>query len=202
MDLRRRIPFLLRNEDEETGETSVFLDDQEQEEVIENLRIENARFNKKSISMMEIVVLISAILHVVYFVDPTDDPLLILLPRENSNESIPLPRPFTFVSLVLHANLMLLLDSTRVRNVLLQVRIGIDDNNDLGNYTLPPTLAYTLAFVAPAVCLFLRRSWSTIAWWSITVLLTYTVQLVLEAAATGSEHIRSLEAMRYAAPGA
>ncbi|KAJ3983608.1 hypothetical protein F5890DRAFT_164162 [Lentinula detonsa] len=199
MDLRRRITFKFS---EETEEGPILLDDQEQEEVIETLRKENAKSNKQSILMMKIVLLLSTILHIIYFINPTDDPLLILLPRANLDETIPLPRPFTFISLVLHVNLMLLLDSTSVRNFLVQAGVGLDDNIQLGNYTLSPTLAYALAFVAPAVCLFLRRSWLTIAWWSITVCVTYAVQLVLEAAAQGDEHIRSLEAMKYAAPGA
>ncbi|KAJ3996912.1 hypothetical protein F5050DRAFT_1504323 [Lentinula boryana] len=199
MDLRRRITFKFS---EETEESPVLLDDQEQEEVIETLRKENAKSNKQSISMMKIVLLLSTILHIIYFINPADDPLLILIPRANLDETIPLPRPFTFISLVLHVNLILLLDSTSVRNVLVQAGIGLDDSIQLGNYTLSPTLAYALSFVAPAVCLFLRRSWLTVAWWSITVSVTYAVQLVLEAAAQGDEHIRSLEAMKYAAPGA
>ncbi|KAJ3747216.1 hypothetical protein DFH05DRAFT_783915 [Lentinula detonsa] len=175
MDLRRRITFKFS---EETEEGPILLDDQEQEEVIETLRKENAKSNKQSISMMKIVLLLSTILHIIYFINPTDDPLLILLPRAN------------------------LVDSTSVRNFLVQAGVGLDGNIQLGNYTLSPTLAYALAFVAPAVCLFLKRSWLTVAWWSITVCVTYAVQLVLEAAAQGDEHIRSLEAMKYAAPGA
>lgn len=170
--------------------------------------------------MMQLLVLLSAILfvtivilpksrfiitiefvrHLIYFVNP----LLHLFPQDplNNDDPIPLPRPFTLVSLVLHANLLLLLDPTSVRNILLRVGIRIDDHVDLRSYTLSPTLSYTLALVAPSICLFLRRSWWTIAWWSITIIITYAVQLVLDSISTGDERITSLEAMRYRAPGA
>lgn len=95
---------------------------------------------------------------------------------------------------------MLLLDPTSIRNILLT--IGLDDNVDLRFYTLSPTLSYTLALVAPSICLFLARSWLTVAWWSITIVISYTVQLVLDSISTGNERITSLEAMRYTAPGA
>ncbi|KAJ3976949.1 hypothetical protein EV361DRAFT_944838 [Lentinula raphanica] len=207
MDFRRRITF---KADTDTEEDANYLDDQgnalisvlEQEEVIENLRKENAKSNEQSILMMKLIVLLSAFMHLIYFINPTDDPLLFLFPPSNSAETIPLPRPFTCVSLALHANLLLLLDPSSIRKILLQLGFGIDDSTDLRNYTLSPTLAYTLAFVAPTVGLFLRRPWLTVAWWSITVLVTYAVQSVLEDTASGNEHIRSLEALKYRAPGA
>ncbi|KAJ4491432.1 hypothetical protein C8J55DRAFT_421425 [Lentinula edodes] len=189
MDLRRRTPFkFVTSEDSDDG--AVITSVSEQEEVIESLREETAKSNKRSTFMMQIVVLSSAFLHLIYFVnlDPTD-------------ETIPLPRPFVFVSLVLHANLMLLLDPIAVRNSFLSIGI-LNEIIDLGKWTLSVTLAYSLAFVAPAVCLFLRHSWLSVACWSITPLITYAVQSVLEAAATGNEHIRSLEALKYTAPGA
>lgn len=97
---------------------------------------------------------------------------------------------------------MLLLDPTSIRKTLLTMGIGLDNNIDLRSYTLSPTLSYTLALVAPSICLFLRRSWITVAWWSITIVISYTVQLVFESISTGNERIASLEAMRYTAPGA
>ncbi|KAJ3920482.1 hypothetical protein F5877DRAFT_38027 [Lentinula edodes] len=196
MDLRRRTPFkFVTSEDSDDG--AVITPVSEQEEVIESLREETAKSNKRSTFMMQIVVFSSAFLrthqysrHLIYFanLDPTD-------------ETIPLPRPFVFVSLVLHANLMLLLDPIAVRNSFLSIGI-LNETIDLGKWTLSLTLAYSLAFVAPAVCLFLRHSWLSVACWSITPLITYAVQSVLEAAATGNEHIRSLEALKYTAPGA
>jgi len=178
MDLRRRVPFKLK---EESEDDTTILDDQEQEELLEALRHENTKSNQQGILMMQ---------------------LLVLLYPSNNDDPIPLPRPFTLVSLVLHANLVLLLDPTSVCNILLRVGIRIDDHVDLRSYTLSPTLSYTLALVAPSICLFLRRSWWTIAWWSITIIITYAVQLVLDSISTGDERITSLEAMRYRAPGA
>ncbi|KAJ3858889.1 hypothetical protein EV359DRAFT_87076 [Lentinula novae-zelandiae] len=191
MDLRRRTPFKRpRRVNSGLQYRKVITSISEQEEVIESLREETAKSNKRSAFMMQIVVLSSAFLHLIYFanLDPTD-------------ETIPLPRPFIFVSLALHANLMLLLDPTAVRDSLLLIGVT-NETIDLGKWTLSLTLAYSLAFVAPAVCLFLRHSWLSVACWSITPLITYAVQSVLEAAATGNEHIRSLEALKYAAPGA
>ncbi|KAH7878008.1 uncharacterized protein C8R40DRAFT_1093389 [Lentinula edodes] len=53
MDLRRRTPFkFVTSEDSDDG--AVFLDDQEQEEVIESLREETAKSNKRSTFMMQI----------------------------------------------------------------------------------------------------------------------------------------------------
>ncbi|KAJ3934866.1 MAG: hypothetical protein NXY57DRAFT_958681 [Lentinula lateritia] len=193
MDLRRRsrTPFKRpRRVNSGLQYRKVITSVSEQEEVIESLREETAKSNKRSTFMMRIVVLSSAFLHLIYFanLDPTDG-------------TIPLPRPFIFVSLALHANLMLLLDPTAVRDSLLLIGV-LNETIDLGKWTLSLTLAYSLAFVAPAVCLFLRHSWLSVACWSITPLITYAVQSVLEAAATGNEHIRSLEALKYTAPGA
>ncbi|KIK52076.1 hypothetical protein GYMLUDRAFT_50148 [Collybiopsis luxurians FD-317 M1] len=202
MIVRRRIPFKFG---QASDEDATILDDQEQEALIEDLRNENTKSNKQSIVMMQILCLLSSVLHLIYLVDPTDDPLLILFPQHSKSsmdDTIPLPHPFTLVSLALHVNLLLLLDSISIRNVLLRIGIGLDDNADFRLYTLSPTLSYTLAFVAPAVCLFLRRSWWTVAWWSITALITFAVHSVLESIASGNEHITSLEAMRYTAPGA
>jgi len=173
-------------------------------EVIETLREENAKANKQSIQLMQILVILSAILHLIYFFNPVGDPLLVLFPQDSTNhvDTIPLPRPFTLLSFILHVNLLLLLDPTSFRNILLRMGVELNGNTDFGLYTLSPTLVYSLALVAPAVCIFLRRSWSTICWWSITVVITYAVQMVLESMVRGHEHLSSLEAMRYSVPGA
>ncbi|KAF9077744.1 hypothetical protein BDP27DRAFT_1413436 [Rhodocollybia butyracea] len=191
--MHRRIPFKF-NEDPQDDAT--ILDDQEQQEVLDTLRKDNINSNKQLIRLTQCLVTLSTILFLVYFVSP------IRSQDSINSEIIPLPRPFTLLSLILHANLLLLLDSNSIRNILLRFRIELNSNTDLGLYTLGPTLSYSLALVAPTVCIFLRRSWLTISWWSITAVVTYTVQTVLESIASGNERISSLEAMRYVAPGA
>lgn len=139
--------------------------------------------------------------HLIYLFNPTEEPLLFFSPSsaQTQTDSKPLPRPFTFLSLAVHCNLLLLVNSRVIRTSLPKVRLG-DFHLDL--HPLPYSTSYALALVAPTVCLFFGRSWLTTAWWSITLVVVFTAQTMQDAIVSGNESISALEAMKYTAPGA
>ncbi|KAK7469276.1 hypothetical protein VKT23_003760 [Stygiomarasmius scandens] len=196
--LRRRVPFKFATEDNEDDHT--VLDESEQEELIQRLREENAKLNRYYRLAIQIVVSVSAFLHLVYFFNPTEEPLLLFpSPTRSQTPSKPLPRPFTLLSLVVHFNLLLLVNSGAITTSLLQIRLG-DLHLDLHPFSY--SICYALALVAPTVCLFFGRSSLTTIWWSITLGVVFAVQSVQESIVSGNESISALEALKYNAPGA
>ncbi|ESK87160.1 hypothetical protein Moror_11853 [Moniliophthora roreri MCA 2997] len=198
MSLRRRNPFKFSSDE---GEENVVLDEQEQEEVIQRLREENNKSSAQYSLAIQCIVCLSTLVHLIYLFNPTAEPLSALIPNQPSlgiDPQIPLPRPFTVISLALHLNAILLFDPTHVHFLLRRMQLG--DNIEI--HPLPYNLSYILSLVAPAVCFFLRKPWLTIGWWSITPAVIYAVQAVQEAITQGNENITALEAMKYTAPGA
>jgi len=132
--------------------------------------------------------------HLIYlFKSSKDSPIMVLIPalHPDPDPPIPLPTLFTLLSLYLHLNLALLLHPNEVR-----ARIDIEIRS------LSYQLSYVLAAVAPALCIFLGRSWQTVTWWSLTGTIVFVTHTVQESINRGNESISELEAMRYVAPGA
>ncbi|KAF5369320.1 hypothetical protein D9758_002742 [Tetrapyrgos nigripes] len=196
--LRRRIPF--RAEDNGEDENTV-LDESEQEELIQRLKKQNETLNTQYQLAMQVIIALSAFIHLVYLFNPTEEPLLFFFPSSLHTQtgSKPLPRPFTLLSLIVHCNLFLRVHLGAIHNSGLQMRIG---DFHLNLHPLPYSISYALALVAPTVCLFFGRSWLTAAWWSVTLGIVFTAQTMQDAIISGNEGISALEKLRYTAPGA
>ncbi|THV00817.1 hypothetical protein K435DRAFT_854344 [Dendrothele bispora CBS 962.96] len=198
--LRRRVPFKLAAEDNEDQNT--ILDESEQEELVQRLREENAKLNRRFLLVTQAIVSLSALLHLIYLFSPTEEPLLLFFPSPAGTQtpSKPLPRPFTLLSLAVHVNMLFLVNSgTTTATSLLQLRFG---DLQFGLHPLSYSTSYALALVAPTVCLFLGRSWLTMIWWSITLGIVFAVQSVQDSITSGNESISALDALKYNAPGA
>ena len=101
---------------------------------------------------------------------------------------------FSFLSLLLHANLYLL---AFLGNVKTGLQIA-----DIDVRPLSYALCYTLAAIAPTLSVFLQRAWQSSVWWGSTLAMIFVVQNVTEAIARGIESISRLETMKYVAHGA
>ncbi|KAF9267399.1 hypothetical protein L218DRAFT_1074159 [Marasmius fiardii PR-910] len=201
MDIRRRAPYKFATEIEDENENLV-MDEQEQEELIEELREKNDRSNRwYEIGVMGILAL-SGLLHLIYLINPSDDPLSFSPSGKNTHTGIPLPRFFTLLNIFLHFNLFLYLSPRSLPQRLRFLSRPNHPSLPLRFLSLSLTFMYTLSLVVPAMCIFLQTSYTTFFWWCETVLVVYVVQTVQEAILRGDEGIKKLDGMKYRAPGA
>ncbi len=186
----------------------------EQDEVIQNLREQNAGSQRQYLVFIRVLVLLSAVLCVSYLylpeltgnplenrqfihlLTPTKvNPLLVIFPEETPSaaSTIPLATVFTLLSLFVHLNLALLFHPDEVRTFL-----KLTHNPKPLSYSL----LYALSAVAPTLSLFLRLPWQTTLWWLLTALIVFVVQTVIDAIESGTQSISELESKRYVARGA
>ncbi|KJA21248.1 hypothetical protein HYPSUDRAFT_141085 [Hypholoma sublateritium FD-334 SS-4] len=185
--LRRRIPS--KREEEEVDE-NVILDEQQQEALIEGLRKDNEVVNRRYAAALKAILSLSCILQISAF---NRNPLLVNYTNTEKDPSIPLPAVFTLLSLFIHLNLALFFYSDAIR-------IGLQLSESLT--PLSYQLLYSLSAVAPTLSLFLRKPWQTTAWWSITLVVIFVVQAVMDAIQQSIQGIADLDNMKYVAPGA
>ncbi|KAL0961094.1 hypothetical protein HGRIS_006076 [Hohenbuehelia grisea] len=198
-NIRQRLPFKFSDSEDNTTPSEI-LDEQEQDEVIQDLRRRNSSSNQHYGLAGLIILFLSFLLHVVFlFSSRKASPLLSILPSEIIDPDPPLPLVslFSLISLALHLNLAILLDPQRARSLL-----GGEFGEQISLHYLSYQFSYAIAAVAPTLCLFLGRSWQTIVWWCFPIGLIYITQSLQQAIAQGHESIMALEAMRYRAPGA
>ncbi|KAJ7600637.1 hypothetical protein C8J56DRAFT_910877 [Mycena floridula] len=192
--VRRRNPF--RYQEDEQAQAGQILDEQEQEELIQRLRSENASYDQQYKLFLQAIVIISGLFQLVYFFNPSPETPLHALFPDDSEETIPVPRVFTVICIMLHLNLSILLRPSELRQFLDRLEVDVD------LHPISYSLSYALAAVAPTLCLFVGHSWPTVAWWSLTGGVIFTVQTAQTAIDSGNESISSLEAMKYVAPSA
>ncbi|KAF8743733.1 hypothetical protein AX14_000704 [Amanita brunnescens Koide BX004] len=175
MPLRRRNPFSIPDDtsDDELG----ILDEQEQDELIHNLRTRANATNSQYIIAARLLLFLSAVLH-----------LLNALTQNSQNQTF-----LVLLTLLIHLNLSLYLLPSRVR------KYGID-------IQLPSPLSFSLTYalsaVAPTLCLFIGHTWKTMLWWCIAPAMVYAVQVVKMSIYEANESISTLEGLKYRAPGA
>ncbi|KAG9227588.1 hypothetical protein PTI98_011150 [Pleurotus ostreatus] len=193
-DLRKRIPFKVRDEDDSTA--LKVLDDQEQEELIHGLRRQNSTSNWYYILGADITLILSLLLHLSYFFNSSNaSPLFAIAPSPTSG-IFPLASLFTQINLLVHINLYGLLHPERVRSLL-------DEAQPYSLSLLSYSLCYAITCVPPSLCLFMGLTeWQTLGWWLFTPFVVYIVQSIHEATVAGDRNIAELEALRYSAPGA
>ena len=127
-----------------------------------------------------------------------DNPLLAIIPSTGQEPTTPIPfrTAFTLLSLLLHVNLISLAFSDQLKTGLRLHVAGIR------GWPLSYKLSYALGTAAPAISVYSRRTWQSSVWWSLTLVVIFTVQNMTTSIAQGSESIFELEAMKYLARGA
>ncbi|KAK1231328.1 hypothetical protein PQX77_005558 [Marasmius sp. AFHP31] len=211
MDMRRRVPFKFASAAEDESE-NVVLDEQEQDELIQKLRDENNQSNKWYEFGAVGILSLSGLLHLIYLINPSNDPLSFTKSNGDSrtDPGVPLPRLFTLLNLFLHLNLFLLLNPRSLPFLvpLQQTRLHFLTHQHASHFPFPLSLplsfvhTYTLALVVPAICVFIRTTYTTIFWWCETAVVGFVIQAVQEAILKGDEGIEGLVGMKYHAPGA
>ncbi|KAJ7505277.1 hypothetical protein B0H11DRAFT_1904663 [Mycena galericulata] len=177
--LRQRVPFHAAADDDESS--GVVLDDVEQDELIANLRVRNAQTTARTLFVLDVVLVFSALLQVVYLLNSLSP---VSLRPPDPDPPIPWPVAFALLALALHVNLALRLHPSPDR---------------------PPPLsyafAYSLAGVAPTLSLFLARSWQATLWAAVPALVVALTHSVHSTLQEGDEALAELETLKYRAPG-
>lgn len=126
---------------------------------------------------------------------PHQNPLFSIFPAElvETVPSIPYPVMATLLSLTIHINLAVL---ALLGDLQTRIQFG-----DLDFHPVPYQLLYIISAVAPTLSLFLRRSWQSTAWWSLTIAMVFIVHTLTGSIERGNESIAELETMKYVAPG-
>ncbi|KAI0057815.1 hypothetical protein BV25DRAFT_1830733 [Artomyces pyxidatus] len=179
--LRQRIPFTLEsNEESET----VILDEQEQEEVIENLRTQEDASNRQFRIIVRGIVGSSLCIHLWYLVRRINPFNAFFTPVP----PIPAAALFALIHIAVHANLLLLSWPTRS---------FMQDITPLSYPTL-----YAISGVAPLISFLAGRGAANVLWWSFALgalAFHHAVQLSISR---GQAEIAQLETLRYNARGA
>ncbi|KAJ6613296.1 hypothetical protein B0H10DRAFT_2222340 [Mycena sp. CBHHK59/15] len=187
--LRHRVPFKASADDED-DERPVVLDDAEQEELIDSLRESNTRSTAQTLLVLDVVLLFSCALHIVYLLKHSkDSPLLAVFPpaataAPDPDPPLPWPAAFTLLALALHANIVLHLHPI-----------------PRAPTPLSYPLAYALAAVAPTLTVFLSRSWQATAWAALPAAVLAVAHTVHASIAAADKTLAELESLKYRAPG-
>ncbi|KAF9450584.1 hypothetical protein P691DRAFT_665001 [Macrolepiota fuliginosa MF-IS2] len=191
--LRRRTTFKFSEQDE--GDDRI-LDEQEQDELIQNLRKQNEQSTNQQLIFVRILVLLSALLQFIHLLTPTKtNPLFVIFPNETqlSPPTIPFATGFTIISLLIHLNLAILFHPDDVRT-----HLQLTHNPRPLSYGL----LYALSAVSPTLSIFLQLPWQITVWWLLTSIIVFVVQTVMDTVESGSQSVSELESMRYVARGA
>ncbi|KDQ62335.1 hypothetical protein JAAARDRAFT_122292 [Jaapia argillacea MUCL 33604] len=194
--LRKRVPFKLSSDSSgDNFEETRILDEQEQEEIIEELKREISKSSSQYTSALVLVVGLSCLLQFISLLKPpTEHPFVPIFSSDIAEPAIPGARPFTVLHILIHANLLLslLFDQNWVKDL------------ELGQFRLPTSYTHMLlaSAIAPILSVILGKTWATTGWWSVTILVSLLVQTVQGWLEAGNENIVELEKMRYVARGA
>ncbi|KLO12989.1 hypothetical protein SCHPADRAFT_828687 [Schizopora paradoxa] len=205
--MRKRNPFKSIDDGVEQDDVRI-LDEQEQEEVIQELRRVNNASNNQFLIALRILVGISTFLRVLSF----DSPQLILslfLTIRTHDSPIILSRLFALLHTGVHLNVLLHLftnsnSSPGAAGISRQIRL--DDVPswiaDVPYLPLPFTWTFFLALLAPLTSIVSTRAWQQSAWWSTAFCLSLVSGRILAWISEGEESIRKLEGLQYNAKGA
>ncbi|OBZ71542.1 hypothetical protein A0H81_08427 [Grifola frondosa] len=196
MSLRQRIPFRYFDAEEETERV---LDEQEQEELIQDLRRQSDSSNNLYVTLLHVLLALSGIVHLIYLYSPTkESPFSALLGSHSPAPPIPLASAFDVLHMLLHLHLHLHLlhPEHPIRRML----------SSAPNIPFPLPLTHPLILTAPALApvlsLLLRRDWRDALWWSVASGMTWLVYSTLKWIQKNEEDIHELEKMQYDARGA
>ncbi|RPD62382.1 hypothetical protein L226DRAFT_611039 [Lentinus tigrinus ALCF2SS1-7] len=195
--VRQRVPFRFSEGEEDLH----ILDEQEQEEVIEDFRKQNDDSNAVYFMGLQVVLVLSAILQLVYlFNSKKISPLAVLFP-DSTSEPLPLANGLAILQILIHINLSL--------NILPpnhSYRRLLPSTTFPGALTVPLPLSHPVAIalpaIAPLLALALSRGRADVLWWAEAGVMTVVVALVKKWVADGEKDIMKLERLRYMARGA
>ncbi|KAH7908044.1 hypothetical protein BJ138DRAFT_1128726 [Hygrophoropsis aurantiaca] len=190
--LRQRIPFNYPS-DSNHSEELLILDDQEQDELIDQLRIQNSTSDQQHKLALQVLIALSSVLHLIYLFSNQDSPLFAVFPPGPEGKGFPLPlsRLVAFMDIFFHVNLCLLVHPYRVTDHASRIAIP---------------LSYTITFAWSAIPFIFSilggRVWQVTMWWSLMAIITsmsYTIQTWIEEA---NDNLSKFERMKYKAAGA
>ncbi|KAG2153099.1 uncharacterized protein EDB93DRAFT_1136602 [Suillus bovinus] len=188
--LRRRNPFKYSSEPSESHDTHI-LDEQEQSELIDNLKSMNAASNSQNRIALQITIALSFLLHVVFIFSDYNSPLVIVFPPAGGPESpLYLSPVLTLLAIILHANAALL---THPRNLVLAKR---------RIKPLPYSVAFGLSAISPTISVLSQKTWQTTGWWCTAASVIWIVHASNKWIVQGQESISELERMKYISAGA
>ncbi|TFY70657.1 hypothetical protein EVG20_g2343 [Dentipellis fragilis] len=186
--LRQRIPFSSSADEDETEDTRI-LDEEEQDDLINGLRVQNEESNALYLRILRITLGLSCLLHLVFLASPTkDSPLTIFWPT-HASQPLPLTAFFALLHVAVHFNLLLISWPNRpliLRNI----------------KPLQYILMYPASAVAPVLCIFLGLGLPNFMWWSMTPTIILLHDTVHRWILQGEESIAELEKLKYTAKGA
>jgi hypothetical protein len=187
--LRRRNPFKY-SELSESQDTHI-LDEQEQSELIDNIKSLNATSNNQNRIALQITLALSFLLHIIYIFSDYNSPLIVVFPPAGGPESpLYLSPVLTLLAIILHANAALLTHPRKL--VLARRRITL----------LPYSVAFGLSAISPTISVLSGKTWQTTAWWCTAAFLTWIVHASNKWVVQEQESIYELERMKYISAGA
>ncbi|KAI0087852.1 hypothetical protein BDY19DRAFT_994740 [Irpex rosettiformis] len=195
MSIRQRTTFRFSEDGDDSGPV---LDEQEQEELINDLRQHSEVRNAQYVLLLQVLIAVSVILQLMYLFSGTrESPFVaILLPEATPSKPIPASTLFIAISLFLHANLSLsFLSQTHMIRRSVSSTFG-------GHVPLRYVFLFVASAIAPLLSSVLWQSWADLLWWSTTPCLVYFMYSAQCWFDEEAEAIRGLEKMRYDAKGA
>lgn len=191
--LRKRVPFAFKSEDGQ--EDQVVLDEQEQAQLVEEIKDHNAASNEHNRIALQVMLALSALLHFIYWFSDRRSPLLAVFPpsphdQASANAPVPFSGVLTYVAILTHINLSLLVHPRHVV---------------IAGWAIRP-IGFTETFVWSAICpvvtIYTGKAWQTTAWWCISAIMTSVVYIVHMWIQKTDKDVTELEDLRYRAPGA
>ncbi|KZT25412.1 hypothetical protein NEOLEDRAFT_1133788 [Neolentinus lepideus HHB14362 ss-1] len=206
--VRKRLPFASTNSPDDDGH---ILDDQEQDEMIKDLRRRNIQQRHDYTIGLRFLVGLSYILHAISLFSTFPTPLHALL--TSSSQTLPPPLPlfpiFTLASILIHSTLIVhltpsmnLISPTRTLTFLpMPFSVFIPQILYCPHKIL--AIATAPAIALAGLCKLAGYSdWTTVGWWCTSLVLVGVVKVVEGWMGDAEEDVKRLERMKYNYRGA
>ncbi|KIK18391.1 hypothetical protein PISMIDRAFT_674952 [Pisolithus microcarpus 441] len=190
--LRKRVPFEFKSEDGQ--DVQVVLDEQEQAQLVEEIKDRNATSNDHNRIALQVMLALSTLLHFIYWLSDRRSPLFAIFPPSSHDPASNAPVPFsgilTYIAILTHVNLSLLVHPRHVVIAGWAIRpIGF-------------TETFAWSAICPVVTIYTGKAWQTTAWWCISTIMTIIVYVVHMWVKKADRDVMELENLQYRAPGA
>jgi len=184
--LKKRSPFVFAS-DEDDLPTGAVLDDQEQEEVIQTLKLENDMSDQRIWFCLRIIIACFCFLYGLYLIRRVN-PLSPFFPNAQ-----PTRIPFDILFAFLHTVTLLALALP-----------ALPDDHTLGVRILPLTYTrlYVATAIAPTFCSLTGQGLTNTAWWSFALVVVALHQFFRSLILQGRRNISQLGVLKYDARGA
>ncbi|KAG1715730.1 hypothetical protein ID866_1446 [Astraeus odoratus] len=174
--MRKRVPFTFKSEDGS--------DEQQR----------NATSNKQNRIALQAMLCLSGLLHIIYLFSDRRSPLFAIFPSSSHDQASNVPLAFSgifsYIAILVHVNLGLIIHPYHITVARWTVHaIGFAE-----------TLAWSA--IGPCVSIFLRKTWQTTLWWSISAVMTVIVYAAHGWIQKVDEDVTELEKLQYQAAGA